>query len=622
MKATHFLSVLSLTLAAVLCADRPEKPNVLFMLIDDLGWQDVVCYDVDEPSPYETPNMDKLSRKGVMFLNGYSPSPVCSPSRGAILSGKHPARTMNTTVASGKPPAPFHRRGNSFIAPWCRGGMDPKEYTITEALKDNGYTTGHVGKWHVAINHHAFPQPVDQGFDFSSHYPKNQMARGVQNPMKNRLADFATKKPRDPYRLDENGYPYDHVTGEALTFLEKSKSSPFFLYYASWLVHSPLQSRSKALLEKYCKKLGVDYPTDPEGWTLEGQRNPYYCAMVETLDYYIGQMLTFLETTEDPRWPGHKLIENTYLIFTSDNGGMEGHPGEIYTDNYPLDQGKIHTREGGVRVPFLISGPGISPKVQSEVVINGLDLYPTLLSLTNSPNKKNQILDGSDLSALLTQDPQDPALVIDPRTGKKRNTMFWHFPNGYCQQSTILQDGYKLIYNHMPERPRLELYQLYDSRRKRIDWEEANDLSAKMPELAQRMKEELLEALQEWGAGMTYYNPHCVRISIEGKDKVCQVTSMQQVGGEMHLQYREKGAKLIRADLIYSLNGNDPDSAWFPAAAKIARDPEAKVGKVTASIPERATHVVFNLIDENNFLLSHPEISKDQLPGPAWAVKP
>jgi hypothetical protein len=143
-----------------------------------------------------------------------------------------------------------------------------------------------------------------------------------------------------------------------------------------------------------------------------------------------------------------------------------------------------------------------------------------------------------------------------------------------------------------------------------------------MPKLAQRMERQLLKALKEWGAGMSYYNPHCVRVPIEGKEKVCEVMKIKQVGREMHLQYREKGAKLTRADLIYSLNGNDPDSAWFPAVAKITRDAETKVGKVTALIPDRATHVVFNLIDENNFLVSHPEISKDQLPGPAWVVQP
>ncbi len=619
MKAYLLLFSLALSLAK---ASRPAKPNILFMLIDDLGWQDVICYDIDDPSPYETPNIDRLAKKGVQFLNGYSPSPVCSPSRGAILSGKHPARTMNTTVASGKPPAPFHRRGNTFIEPWCRGGMDPDEYTITEALKDHGYQTGHVGKWHVAINHHEFPQPVDQGFDFSSHYSENKMARGVQNGMKNRLNGFATTDPNDPYRLDENGYPYDHVTGEALKFLEDNQASPFFLYYASWLVHSPLQSRSRAILEKYCKKLGIEFPKDPVGWTLEGQRNPYYCAMVETLDYYIGRILSFLETKEDPRWPGHKLIDNTYVIFTSDNGGMEGHPGEVYTDNYPLDKGKINAREGGVRVPFLISGPEITKQIKSEVVINGLDLYPTLLSLTGIAKKQNQILDGSDLRDLLTQDPQNPELVIDPRTGQRRNSMFWHFPNGYCQQSTHLQDGYKLIYNHMPERPRLELYQLYDNKGKRMDWEEEHDLARNLPARAGRMRDELLSVLKKWNAGMTYLNPDCTRIQLEGVEKVCKVSKMSQVGREVHLEYLENGAQLTRADLIFSRNGFGANSAWFPAPATIIRDPKSKTGRVVAQIPDQATHAVFNLIDENNFMLSHPEMSRGQVPGSAFVLKP
>ena len=166
------------------------------------------------------------------------------------------------------------------------------------------------------------------------------------------------------------------MTEGALDFLEANKQAPIFLYYATWLVHTPIQSRSKALLQKYCQKLGVDFPTDPDHWRMEGQNNPYYCAMVETLDHYVGKIVKYLETTEDPRWPGHKLIENTWIIFSSDNGGMEGHPGEVITDNYPLDRGKISAMEGGTRVPFLVAGPGVPAGVESEVMVNGLDFYP------------------------------------------------------------------------------------------------------------------------------------------------------------------------------------------------------------------------------------------------------
>ena len=598
---------------------RPAKPNVLLMLVDDLGWQDVVCYDLDEPCPYETPNLDKLAKRGVLFRNGYSPAPVCSPSRCAIMSGKHPARTMSTTVASGKPLSAFHPQ-NSFIAPWCRGGMDTKEITIAEALKLNGYRTGHVGKWHIAIQHYAFPQPSDEGFDFTSHYAGNPQARGVQNGMPNRLDSFASRKSEDPYRLDEAGFPRDHVTEEALRFLSENKNSPFFLYYASWLVHSPLQSRSQELLRKYCEKLGVDYPTNPKGWLLEGQRNPYYCAMVESLDHYIGKMLKYLERTDDPRWPGHKLVENTYLVFTSDNGGMEGHHEEVFTDNLPLDKGKIYIREGGIRVPFIIAGPNIPSAVESDVVVNGLDLHPTILGWTNTPPNAGQILDGSDLGDMLLVDPQDDKRIISPQTNKPRESMFWHFPNGYCQQSAHLKNGYKLIYNHVYERPRLELYQLYDSQGKRVDWEEKVDLSQKLPELANSMNVELLEFLEGMDAGMTYYNPTCTRVKIPGANQLLSVIDEQRTNRRVRLRFKENGAKVTRAQVIYTMNGDSRDSEWFPLEAQVISAKGKQPAKVEATLPPHVTHYVFNLIDENNFLISHPQMKKGDYPGAALKV--
>ena len=598
---------------------RPAKPNVLLMLVDDLGWQDVVSYDVDEPSPYETPNIDKLAHRGVLFTNGYSPSPVCSPSRCAIMSGKHPARTMSTTVASGKPPMPHHPQ-NSFISPWCRGGMDTRNVTIAEALKSNGYKTGHVGKWHIAVNHYAFPQPFDEGFDFSSHYPGNPQARGVQNGMPNRLVGFATKKESDPYRLDENGYPRDHVTEEALRFLSENKKDPLFLYYASWLVHTPIQTRSKQLLEKYCEKLGVDFPKDPKGWTLEGQKNPYYSAMVEMLDYYVGKLIGYLEETEDPRWPGHKLIENTYIIFSSDNGGMEGYSNIVFTDNYPLDKGKIHVREGGIRVPFLMSGPDIPSGIKSDVVVNGLDFYPTILGWTGTPNSAKQILDGSDLGPLLQGDPINASKVVDVRTNKPRKSMFWHFPNGYCQQSAHLKNGYKLIYNHPYERQRVELYQLYDASGQRVDWEEAKDLSKERPEIAESMKKELLTFLKDMNAGMTNYNPSCTKIKIPGAGKFVSVIDQQRTSRRVRLRYQGNGAKLVQAKIIYSFNGESKDSEWFPLDAKIIPASGKNPAKVEAVLPPKTTHYVFNLIDENNFMVCHPKLKKDDIDGTSLRV--
>ena len=199
--------------------------------------------------------------------------------------------------------------------------------------------------------------------------------------------------------------------------------------------------------------------------------------MVEMFDHYVGQLLRYLEETPDPRWPGHMLIENTYVILTSDNGGMERVPNEIITDNYPLDRGKINAREGGVRVPLIISGPEIRGGQQSNVMINGIDFYPTILSWTGTPRPESQVLDGCDISSLLRENPNLADLVKERKTVKSGNSMIWHFPHGVAQQSTLRRGGWKLIHNYMPGRSPVELYKLYEkypNPSKRVDIEEAS----------------------------------------------------------------------------------------------------------------------------------------------------
>ena len=582
---------------------RPEKPNVILLLTDDLGWQDVKCYDIDEPSPMETPNIDALATKGVMFWQGYSPAPTCAPSRCAIMSGDHPARAQKTHVVGGAPPTPYTASQHRMFAPWYSGRMPVETVTLAEALKANGYTTGHSGKWHMAISHNAYPQPEDQGFDWSRH------DRGATNrPKPHRLADFATEAADDPYRLDENGFPYHQNSEDALTFLREHKGEPFFLYYATWLVHAPIHTRSRPLLDKYLEKLGVELPENPQEWPGEGQTNPFYCAMVESLDYYVGKVFDYLEETEDPRWPGHKLSENTYLIFTSDNGGMEGHPGEIFTDNYPLDRGKISAMEGGTRVPLIIVGPGIAAGIQSDVMVNGLDFYPTLLSLTGSAKPKGKTFDGCDLSALLLQDPTNASLVR-LRDGSVRDTMMWHFPHGVAQESTIRVGDYKLIrnYDHIgnANTDELELFRLYETingKQSRVDIEEAHNLAEQMPEKAQILNGRLTEVLTEMEASYPYYNSKYSR-DLPGKDTVCSVRSHKQERRKVEFSYVENGAKVVRANLLYTLNGGDRYEEWFQAPASLQPS-----HKVTAVLPKGTTHYVINLIDENNFLVSYPEV--------------
>ncbi|MBT3194168.1 MAG: sulfatase [Verrucomicrobia bacterium] len=586
-------------------APRPEKPNVLLLLTDDLGWQDVVCYDIDEPTPYETPNIDALAKEGVMFWQGYSPSPVCMPSRSAILSGIHPARAQLIGVGGGMPPVPHHFRGWAYMSPWSKQGGATTKRTIATVLRNNGYFTGHAGKWHMGV-HNA--QTTDaQGFDYA------RSRRGATHTTPDRSKIFASRDPGATYKLDANGYPQHDNLDDALKFLDlaQGKDQPFFLYWCTWLVHGPIHTRSRALLEKYCDKMGVPFPDDPgpiQTMDEDGQKNPYYGAMVEMLDYYTGQLMKHLKETDDPRWPGHKLIENTYIIFTSDNGGMVGDPKEKYTDNRPLQKGKISAMEGGTRVPLIIVGPGIPKGVQTDVVANGLDFYPTILSWTKTPVPENKTLDGCDLSALLAKGPTDPSLVRES-DGSVRDTMIWHFPQSCAQESTIRIGDYKLVHNYF-DKPEWELFRLYDSEggpQKRVDWEEAKNLAAAMPEKTTAMAKRLEEILTEMKAGFPTLNPQCPR-NLGEKLWVPTVLSHEQNSSTITVSYQENGAKVVRADLIYKLSG---PGGWLRNPATLASG-----NTVTADLPADTTHYYINLIDENNYLVSYPQIVGPETPSP------
>ncbi len=604
---TTYLMVQPIGAVAAEDTSRPAQPNVILILTDDLGWQDVKCYDIDEPSPMETPHMDALARQGVLFRQAYSPGPVCAPSRAAILSGIHPARARHVGVGGGNPPQPHNRTGSRMITPWDRGSLATDLVTVAAALQQQGYTTGHCGKWHLSKG--SGSQPTDVGFEWS------RENHGIQRPMKpHRLTGFATHDESDPYRLDDKGFPFDQNNEDALSFLRNNHQQPFFLYYCTFLVHSPIHTRSRNLLDKYVEKLGVELPENPEEWHQGGQTNPFYCAMVEQLDYYLGQLFTYLETTADPRWPGHTLNENTYIILTSDNGGMEGLTDHIFTDNAPLDEGKIHLQEGGVRVPLIITGPGIEAGVDSDVMVNGLDFYPTILSLVGAAKPAGQQFDGCDLSTLLLEDPTDPSLVRDAND-QVRDTMVWHFPSSVWMESSIRVGDYKLMRNYdvgginsrwrNTMAPPLELYRLYDTENGeslRVDIEERKNLVDSLPEKARELDDRLTEILTGMQATYPSFNPHYAG-ELPHKDKVPVALSHAQQGRKFELSYQERGARVISASLIYTLNGDHPRAEWFSTPAALLPG-----HRITATLPTHATHYFLNLIDENNFLVSYPDL--------------
>ncbi|MEH1006448.1 sulfatase [Winogradskyella sp. ECml5-4] len=486
------------------------KPNVIIFYADDLGWQDVELNDLDEPCAWDTPNIKALAKDAINFTNGYSPAPTCAPSRAALLSGLHPAKTGITNVTGGK--VPKADKSSKYISPYFPEGLMPEHFTIAEALKMNGYKTGHVGKWHAG--HLQIQKSTNQGFDFAHE------SRGAHQGPKganNRVNYFATHDKGDKYRLSEekyfpfteaspNGisYPTDAVTENALQFIENNKEEPFFLYLAHWMVHYPIHTKNRELLQYYCDKLGMDFPTEDVPMTAKGQNNPYFGAMVTTLDWSLGRVVDLLKKTDDPRNPGKKLYETTYIIFSSDNGGAEQRRTEIMSDNAPLDKGKKYTEEGGIRVPMLISGPNIPKGETKDVLINQLDYYPTILSLTNSkiPSKYSSDLDGLDISNVLLKNEKE---VLN-KDGKPREDLWWHYPYGdeTKNQSAIRSGDYKLYKNFITGN--YVLHRLYKDG-KRHDLEEKFDIAKQEPEITKALAEKLEKYLKDYDAKLPYKEP-------------------------------------------------------------------------------------------------------------------
>ena len=587
-------------------APRPAQPNLLLILADDLGWQDIKVYDQLETdvvngfggtNVFETNQMDALAAEGVMFTNAYSPTPVCAPSRVAIMTGKHPARTDVTSVSGGQCPKAGSVNTNG-ITPHYRHSLKDEEVSLAEALRDAGYFTGAFGKWHMSPEgqHYTFPKPMDQGFDVAYN------DRGVQNGMSDRTTGFATSDPSDPYQLDANGIAKDPVTEETLGFFADavSREEPFFCYYSTWLVHTPIQMRTESLLQKYAGLMGYSYPLNGSEFFAEGQNNPYYAAMVESLDYYISKLIDYLETTDDPRWPGHKLIENTYIILTSDNGGYEG--ADNGTDNFPLDKGKLWLQEGGVRVPFIAMGPGISSNTLSDVVINGMDIYPTFLALAGASIPSG--LDASDLSPLLLNDPLDSAQVTDPATNTERASMFWHFPHSGRNATTMLKDGWKLYKKYTSSPDKYSLYQLYDFNGDAVDIGEQVDVKAAHPQVLSEMSAELDTWMEEVDARPLYWNPQ--RLDLPLGDQSPKILSTGNDETMAWVTWNTNQAKVKYLDLLYCYQ---PIAGWGEEWFKIPVPFNHEDGWAEIEIPEGAQSYLFNLIDENLFFYSSVDLT-------------
>lgn len=441
--------------------EEPEQAsphNILFILVDDLGWKDLGCYG---STFYDTPHLDALAQEGILFTDAYAASPVCSPTRAAIMTGRHPVRINITDWIPGMPAE--KAEDPQLRTPEDIHSMPLSETTLAEALKDKGYHTFFAGKWHLGETPEYWPE--FQGFDINKGgHHKGSPPGGYYSPYRNpRLEDGP-----------EGEYLTDRLAEEALAFLETLGDEPFLLYLAFYSVHTPIQGcaayddlyreKKKKLPDEGAPRTRVEH----RGETRLNQSDPKYSAMVRSVDENTGRVLQKLEELD--------LMDNTIVVFTSDNGGLTTGEQLGPTSVVPLRAGKGWCYEGGIRVPLIVKVPGIRDGKECGYPVTSMDHYPTLLELAGFPLKNEQHLDGRSYLPWLR----------DPERSHDR-TLVWHYPHYHGSTwrpgSAIRMNRWKLI--EFYEEGTVELYNLEE------DPGEQTDLSIKYPEKAGAMKEKM-----------------------------------------------------------------------------------------------------------------------------------
>ena len=466
MKKYSLIFLLSFVLYWETYAQAKVEFNVLLIHVDDLGWADIGVLGSDF---YETPFIDRLAAEGMLFRQSYAAAAICSPSRAALMTGKYPARMGITdwiyarfqgVGTTGLPGEYAENPDQPLRTPKNQGFLPLEELTLAERMKAQGYTTYHVGKWHLGGEEN---YPEKQGFD------RNFGGNDLGQPP----SYFDPYEPATPTPF----YAFDRVTprdsGEYLTDREgdeivnflQSQANKFFIHWAPYAVHTPLMA-PQALVDKYKRKASGK------------QKNPVYAAMLENLDQNVGKVLAELDRL--------KLTEKTLVIFTSDNGGLMGNPTNPITNNEPLRSQKGYPYEGGIRVPTVVKWPGkVAAGKQSDLPIVTLDWAPTILDYLGL-NSQEQGLDGQSLAGVLAGG------ALESRD------LFWHFPHyrgaDVVPYSIIRSGEYKLIhyFDMQPD----ELFSLVD------DPYETTNLAAQFPELASQLKSSLKAWWLETGARM------------------------------------------------------------------------------------------------------------------------
>ena len=475
MKAPAVL-VAALFLATVQAA---EKPNVIVILVDDLGWMDLSCQGSDY---YKTPAVDQIAAEGMRFTNGYAACAVCSPTRAAVQTGRYPHRVgvtdwIRSIFQRGKLGTPEKNptgyvggKNQALLCPPNPYWMEHEEITIAEALKAAGYQSGYIGKWHLGD---PAWYPPGQGYDENrggcdygqppSYFDPYSQPNGKHETLRKGIHNLPGRKKGEYLTHREADEAEELIRGW------HAKKQPFFLQVAHYAVHTPIQAIPE-VAAKY----------QQEGKT---NTNTKYAAMVESFDDSTRQILETLKELG--------IDQNTIILFTSDNGGLDN--GGSPTDNAPLRSGKGYAYEGGIRVPFLVRWPGVIPAGKiSNTPVCSIDIFPTLLEAAGVDHPKDRPIDG--LSLL-------PHLKSGGETSVERDDLIWHFPHyrhAPGPYSIIRKGDWKLIKFWAGKS---ELFNLAD------DLGEKNDLSKRMPEKVLELDALLVKRLKEQEAKLPRQNP-------------------------------------------------------------------------------------------------------------------
>ena len=451
-----FLATLAAPIASA--AAQARKPNVVFILADDLGWRDTALYG---STYYETPNIDRLATRGMMFHNAYAASPLCSPTRASILTGLYPARIGITTPVGHLPQVILEQTLQKEAKPTQKALIPNSvtrlklEYiTLGESFQSAGYRTAHFGKWHLGSEPY---DPLHQGFDIDMPHTSGPGPGGgyLGGPWK-----FWPNQGKPGEHIE------DRMAEEAEKFIAANKDRPFYLNYWAFSVHSPWQAKP-ALLEKYKRKADPNNP----------QHNPVYAAMVESLDTAVGRLVKAIDASG--------AADNTIIVFFSDNGGVfwsaktekamldAGYEDIPITSNAPLRAGKASVYEGGTREPMIVVWPRrVKAGSKSDAIVQSIDFHPTLLDMAGLKAKPEQKFDGISIV---------PALSGKPL---QREAIFCHFPHytpaaGNIPGSWVRKGDWKLIRVWCDGPDQTDRHELYNLK---SDIGESRDVATKYPD--------------------------------------------------------------------------------------------------------------------------------------------